>query len=88
MNEAEKLANALRRAASPAEGKDWGPEYFVQWKAGHHLALAMLDALANGEDTEPVIQRWLEAAEAEKNITPTSRAERNGARRFSWDPLA
>lgn len=85
---ADALADKLERAASIANSKDWGPNSAVQWKAGHFIAVEMLRAYASGkEDLSEIILNWLEAAAINEDITPETRAERNGTMpTFTWSP--
>lgn len=82
------LADTLEVTASIAKCKDWGPNSAVQWKAGHFLAVELLRAYASGkEDLSEIILKWLEAAADGQDITPETRAERNGTMPgFKWSP--
>ncbi|PTR05928.1 hypothetical protein [Cereibacter azotoformans] len=85
-NTAQDLIAALSRAAWPAEGKEWGPEWNIQFHAGHAVALELLTAIRDSNPVEPIIEKWTKAARDGINLTPETRAQRNGGKAFKWMP--
>lgn len=81
---ASDLLEALQKATWMLETKDWGPEWSIQFQAGHEIATELLSAISEGRDLEPVIAQWSQDAKDGLYEGSLTRAQRNGGKRFSW----